>query len=391
MNNENRKSRIATKLSAALITTTALTMAVSAAGYTNYVVKSGDNLTSIARAHNTTVSAIVAANNLANPDLIYASQHLAIPTGAHHGHLAPVAPYAPVAPVAPVTPSVSTSVDTLSYTVQYGDTLNSIAGKYGTTAKKLAEMNGIANINVIETGKVLKIGEVVSYTQLGDTSYVASTQYTVQSGDTLNEIARRFGTSARYLAAVNNISNVNVIHVGDVLTVAPNGYYYSNGVRAFSGSDEELLATVPESAEMEALYDMVAVEVEAVATVDTFEIAIASEEFVETLAVEIPAEEVTVFEFLEEIEEEAGFEIEPEPEVELPTEVVKEIAPVVEETLSAVEPEPVVAMNQYCVQETASVFHLAALFNTTVADLLQWNDIADTNSIPAGTVLQVSV
>lgn len=382
MNNDNRKSRIAMKLSAALITTTALTMAVSAAGYANYVVQPGDNLTSIARAHNTTVNAIVSANNLKNADLIYVAQRLAIPTG-HHNIGTPVN-YQPV---------LEATVSDVSHTVVAGDTLNKLAAKYNTTVAYLVSANGICNANIIEVGQVLNIGKSVTYTQLSTTTPTVS-EYTVVAGDTLNNIARKFNTSARHLAAVNNISDINVIQVGQVLNVGySTGYYHSYTVRSASGAEMT-------DSEFEALADMPAVEagatVEALAvvaetpveTAEVYEVEVEVEatEFVEEIAfaVEIPAEEITLPEFVEEVEEEAGFDFEPEPEVELPTEVV-------EETLSAVEVEPEVAFNEYRVTETSSVFHLAALFNTTVAELLQWNNIPDTNNIPAGTVLQVSV
>ena len=43
--------------------------------------------------------------------------------------------------------------------------------------------------------------------------------YTVKSGDTLNDIAAMYGTSAQEVANVNGISNVDLIKVGQVLTV----------------------------------------------------------------------------------------------------------------------------------------------------------------------------
>lgn len=60
---------------------------------------------------------------------------------------------------------------------------------------------------------------------LNPTNYVNSykesneTTYTVKTGDTLSEIANRFGTTVKELAALNNIKNVNVISVGQKLKV----------------------------------------------------------------------------------------------------------------------------------------------------------------------------
>ena len=44
--------------------------------------------------------------------------------------------------------------------------------------------------------------------------------YTVVRGDTLSEIAQRYGTTVRYLAKLNNIRNVNLIYVGQVLKIS---------------------------------------------------------------------------------------------------------------------------------------------------------------------------
>ena len=59
-----------------------------------------------------------------------------------------------------------------TYTVQAGDTLSGIASKYGTTYQELAALNGISDPNIIHVGQVLKVtGSAVGRT------------YTVQSGD----------------------------------------------------------------------------------------------------------------------------------------------------------------------------------------------------------------
>ena len=72
---------------------------------TSYVVKPGDTLSSIARAFNTTVPAIISANNITNPNLIYAGQTLIIPTG--DGGSPPEQPPPPAPP--PRTPSTDTA------------------------------------------------------------------------------------------------------------------------------------------------------------------------------------------------------------------------------------------------------------------------------------------
>ena len=100
------------------------------------------------------------------------------------------------------------------YTVQAGDTLSSIAAKFGTTVANLVAINNISNPNLIYVGEVLRIYRNTTITSRS-TSF--SRTYVVQSGDTLSSIAARFGTTVANLVAINNISNPNLIYVGEVL------------------------------------------------------------------------------------------------------------------------------------------------------------------------------
>jgi cell wall-associated NlpC family hydrolase len=114
--------------------------------------------------------------------------------------------------------AVSTSS---SYTVQAGDTLSSIAARFGTSYEALASANHIADPNIIYPGQVLVVGggsgtytaSVVSTSSGGGT-------YTVQAGDTLSSVAARFGTNYEALAQINGIANPNIIEVGQVLRLS---------------------------------------------------------------------------------------------------------------------------------------------------------------------------
>lgn len=92
------------------------------------------------------------------------------------------------------------------YTVQKGDTLGAIAKRYGTDYKTLAKLNNIENPNRIYAGQKLKVGEASKY-------------YTVKAGDSLSRIAKKYGTDYKTLAAMNNIKNPNLIYVGQKLKV----------------------------------------------------------------------------------------------------------------------------------------------------------------------------
>ena len=102
-------------------------------------------------------------------------------------------------------------VDVISYTVREGDTLSGIAARYGTTWQRIASYNGITDPDLIYVGQVLRI-------PLG-TRAGAERYYTVRSGDTLSGIALRYGTTVRRLQQVNGIADANLIYVGQILQV----------------------------------------------------------------------------------------------------------------------------------------------------------------------------
>lgn len=99
---------------------------------------------------------------------------------------------------------------TSTYTVRSGDTLSSIASKFGTSYQTLASLNGISNPNLIYVGQVLRVNGSAS---------TGSVYYTVRAGDSLSAIASRYGTSYQSIAALNGLSNPNLIYAGQTLKI----------------------------------------------------------------------------------------------------------------------------------------------------------------------------
>lgn len=97
------------------------------------------------------------------------------------------------------------------YTVRWGDTLYRIAVRFGTSVTALMNLNGIANPNKIISGQTIciKPGGSVPWGFL----------YTIKRGDTLYSIAARYGWSVAYLASVNHIANPNRIVAGTVILI----------------------------------------------------------------------------------------------------------------------------------------------------------------------------
>ncbi|MQB89765.1 mannosyl-glycoprotein endo-beta-N-acetylglucosamidase [Lactobacillus reuteri] len=125
------------------------------------------------------------------------------------------------------TPETNVTVsNTGYYTVKGGDTLSRIARQFNTTVNKLATLNDIRNVNRIYVGQRLLVRQPAEQQQQQTTpkrtetnTTTNSNTYTVKSGDTLSGIAGKFNTTYTQLAQLNHISNPNVIHVGQVLTL----------------------------------------------------------------------------------------------------------------------------------------------------------------------------
>ena len=107
-----------------------------------YTVQRGDTLSSIAVRYGSTVWAITSANNIVNPNLIYAGSTLWIPTG-----------YTPP----PQQPPPSSGNCRYYHTVTWGDTMIKLGQWYGVSPWAIAQANGIYNMNLIYRGQTLCI------------------------------------------------------------------------------------------------------------------------------------------------------------------------------------------------------------------------------------------
>lgn len=105
------------------------------------------------------------------------------------------------------------------YTVQSGDTLSSIATRYGVTVENLASINGLSNPNLIYPGEVLKIYPENNRNIVNRGKVEFSSTYIVRLGDTLSLIAKRFNTTVNDLVELNDIANPNLIYPGEILKV----------------------------------------------------------------------------------------------------------------------------------------------------------------------------
>lgn len=175
-----------------------------------YTVVKGDNLYSIAKKYDTTVDAIKRYNNLTSNNLSI-GQRIRIPCYMDDS-------------------DNTTMPDYVNYTVQAGDSLYSIANKFGTTVDKIKKDNNLKT-DVLSIGQVLIVDDskgVSSVEECYGEDFVVPGDYityTVKSGDNLYSIARKYNTSVSEIKSLNNLSTNN-LSLGQVLKIPSTGDTY---------------------------------------------------------------------------------------------------------------------------------------------------------------------
>ena len=174
--------RIATTLAAAGL---ALTLAAPAEARTRYVVRYGDTLTAIARAHGTSVQRVARMNHRRVNAILPAGTVLVVPGRGHRPAHA--------------------------YRVRWGDTLSAIAARHGVSVDALARANHMRASGILRAGRTLRVP--------GRGAAPLAGRYRVRPGDTLSGIAARFGIGMRRLAHANGLRVHGILLAGITLRV----------------------------------------------------------------------------------------------------------------------------------------------------------------------------
>jgi membrane-bound lytic murein transglycosylase D len=165
--------------------------------FTQHKVKGGETLSYLAEKHGVSVSAIMEANGLTNKHRIKTGQSLLIPTKRS---------------------GKKTTEKITLYTVKKGDTISLLAMKFKTSPQRIKKLNGLRNLDHIKRGQKLKIptasGEINSRGSEG--KWIT---YIVKRGDTLWDIARKFGVLVERLISWNQVKSPSRIKVGDKIKV----------------------------------------------------------------------------------------------------------------------------------------------------------------------------
>ncbi len=132
----------------------------------------------------------------------------------------------------------STSSSTTTYTVRTGDSLYTIAKAFNTTVDAIKSANGLTS-DAISIGQVLRIPRSTSSTS----STSGGRTYTVRTGDSLYSIARDFNTTVDAIKAANGLTSY-AISIGQVLRIPGGSGSSTSGGRTYTVRTGDSLYTI---------------------------------------------------------------------------------------------------------------------------------------------------
>jgi LysM repeat protein len=161
------------------------------------VVKPGETLSEIAERYGTSVQRLMQLNNLRSPQDLWAGSRIQVPGGA-------------------------SSSGSGNYTVKPGETLSEIAERYGTSVQRLMQLNNLRSPQDLWAGSRIQVpGGGASSSGSGSASRTTTVNanYTVKPGETLSELAERYGTSVQRLMQLNNLNSAQSLLAGSRIQV----------------------------------------------------------------------------------------------------------------------------------------------------------------------------
>lgn len=164
-----------------------------------HIVKSGENLSVIAKKYKCSVTDLREWNNLKS-NVLQVGQKLKV---------------YPPADDSEQKVATTTSNGYVIYTVKSGDNLWDIAKKFdGVTVEKIRQLNNLSKNAVLKVGQKLKISKINGSSNSSD--YLI---HTVKSGDNLWDLAKKYGVSVEQIRNLNGLSSKAVLKVGQKLKI----------------------------------------------------------------------------------------------------------------------------------------------------------------------------
>ncbi len=179
--------------------------------WSHVVVEKGDTLSRLAQRHNVPVSVLRSSNELHN-DTIHPGQKLRLP---RDDQLMVDPLYAAAAAELQQLQSGLIAADRVSHRVRPGESLSVIARQYRVSVKDLQRWNNIADPRTLRAGSSL----VVFYTPTDGASSGGTVQYTVQRGDSLWKIARKYKVRVNDIKVWNDLGGNSTIRPGQSIRI----------------------------------------------------------------------------------------------------------------------------------------------------------------------------
>ena len=303
-----------------------------------YRVQPGETLSAIAQRYGMTLEALMALNQITDANAVYAGQLLAVGDAVAAPDTVPATVpdtatgdmatdaatdatlEAAVESSLVETPEVSTTETPDSHIVEPGETLTGIARRYGIPAATLKALNNLGDADFIVVGQklILSVAEVQAQATPTPTEVAAAeataeatveaavtpeptaaateeasaavteqapeavspipSTHTVEAGETLTGIARRYGLRLGALQSLNGITDENAIYVGQVLALAAPTPEPTAGPRPSEPGEEATPAEIPAAATTETTQDTGAADATSDTTADTTTDSVASAE-----------------------------------------------------------------------------------------------------------------
>lgn len=173
------------------------TLLIPGGEYTNYpdnpgvhVVRKGETLSRIARSYRVKIRDLMAWNDLKSPHVIYPGQKLV------------------------VSMDYATQDDVLIHKVSLGETVSEIAERYGVTTNEVLLANGLSSRDRIYPDQRLKVPAARG--RAPDTQMVS---HTVKQGETVTSIAKKYGTPVSEVLRLNELRSSDTIYPGQKIKV----------------------------------------------------------------------------------------------------------------------------------------------------------------------------
>jgi len=166
-------------------------------------VKNGENLSLISKKYQVPMKDIISYNKIINPDMLKPKTYLQIPINYEQ-----------------YLQEEANKRKKIYHTVKRGDTISEVAEMYKTSVKNIKKWNGLRS-DIIKLNQKLEIWVKAGNKSSYSSSKRSSRTYKVRYGDTLSQIAEKYGIGLSQIKKWNNISSSDEIREGQILKISP--------------------------------------------------------------------------------------------------------------------------------------------------------------------------